>query len=1348
MKNAQEKILDPLSTKEEQLKVSKVISSTPSQMEIWLQCHLGGEKASLAYNESYSLKLFGDVNLELLEEAYQFLITNHEGMRAIFSLDGTQIHILESIKTSISYKDISDLSETEKNTYIEKFRIDTGFYEFDLQKGPLYILELIKLSDSEYRLTFTSHHIMFDGWSIVLFFSHLGLVYGQLVEGKEAFLPELQTLSDYTKKIEKFSEGEEYKSNLKFWLKRLSNPVPNFELPIDFERPPIRKLEADRVDFKASKELIIKVKQYGIKKKVSVYLILFSIYELFLSLWSKSSDIILGMPIAGQPRMGSLNLIGHSVFLLPVKSKVDFQLTFEDYLDERSKSFSEILEHGAISFGELIQNLKIKRDLSRTPLVPLICSNIIGVERRMKFGNLERKLLSNPKAFTNFEIILALFGTIDDLNYEWTYNTSLFSRETILEAAEKYDQLVQLIIETPSLKLSEIRHFLDGDEASPDLQTEQKLAREEPIEEEITIPYIIEKFQETASVLAEKTAVVTNNNSISYKELNIQSNQLAGFLKDKGVKPGDFIGIYLERSNATIISIMAILKAGAACLPIDVEIPRERVIYMLENSGAKFFFTDQPDFENGVLEEKRLVLDQILKSSLNFPPENNPVKTSLESPMYIIYTSGSTGNPKGVILTHKNLNYFSKVSIRDFNFSSDDQVAGVTSVSFDVATFELLIPYMFGSTVYMLDKYERKDPKQILSLLEAKGITKMFATPTHWQMMVNSGWSTPMTSLTAFSGGEPLKKSLVDQLSPLLKGIFNHYGPSETTVLCTVKKIDPSEAGVTIGKELSGTKIYIVDKSGNLITQPNISGELWIGGDGVGKSYLGLNELSQEKFIKNPFEEIPERLYKSGDLGYRLPNGEIQCEGRVDNQVKVRGHRIELGEIEEKILQSDEVANAVVGTDDSKGFLSLIGYVALKKELKDKLDLQEFEAKLRERLSIMLPEYMVPSDFCFVDDFKLTTTDKIDRKQLPKIKRRETGRTVDKDHKEDKTERFTEVERRVFRVWSSVLENSNFDLDTDFFLAGGHSLLGVKLISLLEKEFDLKLTLVTLFKYPTVKSFSLFIENEKKDLSLESLVLIKKGSPNKVVCFVHGVGLNPIEVNTLIENMDDDQTIYGLQSPAISGNAEPFKTIPEMAKHFIGELEKSEIKGPYNLIGNSIGGLIAFEMAKQLIEKNKKIGFLAMIDTIANYNFEKPKKLLPRIKRFINKLGFEFEFLSDDLNFYINYRKNYIKEKWFNYKQKTIINNDLSSRIRRIEIINVDAWKDYDIQPLDIDITLFIAQKRTFYVQDFETLGWSRYVRSIEKLIMPGEHANMLKPPHGSEFTRVLQEKLNLFMEN
>ena len=1355
--------------------ISKVIPSTPAQMEIWLQCYLGGREASMAYNESNSFRLYGHLKAEFIQEAFRIVISRHEGMRAVFTPDGRQIIIYSSINLPIRFKDISDLSEEEKNDYLKAHSSETGFYEFDLINGPLYLLELIKINDLENMVTFTGHHLIFDGWSIGLFAEEISTVYGQLCVGQDVDLPESHKLSDYVLKNLRLSKSSEMDATRDFWVKKLSNPIPHVELPIDFERPKVRILKADRIEYTSSSGVMKKAKRYASSQNVSLNLLLLSVFEILVSKWSDNNDVVIGMPRAGQPLLGSDNMIGHSVHLLPIRAKVDLGLTFEEYLASRRINYHEVLNHGTVSFGELIQGLQIKRDTSRIPLVPVTFNVEIGLEQGISFSSLKFRTISNPKAYSNFEIILNILGSLNKCTFEWTFNESLFSKSSIYQIAHLYDLLIQRVIESPFEPLSFIYELFEEVDISELLEnlninvndrpesTNKKLAyfevnsppslepnrettvKDAELDGNFAVPVAITGLQNSAEAYPEKIAIVTGGDSLSYKELNKQSNQVAALLKEKGVLPGDIVAVYMERSNGTVISIMGILKAGAAYMPIDVEVPSERVAYMVKNSNSKFYITDQPVFENNELVEKRLDYGKVLESCSGYSVANNPTKIGIDNPMYVIYTSGSTGNPKGVCLTRKNIDYFINEVIVDLKFSSDDVIAAVTSVSFDAATLETLIPYAFGATVHMLDKYQRRDPKQVLKLFAEKNITKTIATPTHWQLIANSGWDTKFPSLTVMTIGEPLKKSLVDHIGPRSKEIFNLYGPAETTVYSTFKKVNVSDSQVTIGKSVPGTKVYLVDEKGNKITETGVSGEIWIGGAGVGQGYLGLKELTEEKFISNPFEKNPENLYKTGDLGFWLDNGEIQCEGRIDHQVKIRGNRIELGEIEQRLLSFDEVYNAVVDTDKSTDVVTLVGFISIQKNLRDIIDLKAYSEKLRERLLKSLPDYMVPTEFRFVDDFKLTTSGKIDRKQLPG-KKSVLGNSTEKPAEiSSPSQGMSEIEQVVYSVWKDLLGSNNLTLDDDFFMVGGHSLLGVKLISILEAKFSMSLSLLTLFQSPTIRSLSSLIASQTAPTSSDSLVLIKKGSPDKVLCFVHGVGLNPIEINTLIKNMDKDQTIWGLQSPAISGNALPFETIQEMASHFIKELDSKGITTPYNLIGNSIGGIIVFEMAKQLLEANRKLGFISMIDTIGQFYQDERPTFGNKTLKLIKKLQFEFQFLLDDMPYYLKHRKNNLKEKWRNFKGGNNNVNDISKRIRQIELINEKAWKEYVIEPIDVELTLFLAEKKTFFVEDFETLGWKKFTTKVERFTMPGEHANMLKPPHGSEFTKVLQQKVNQY---
>lgn len=1342
MKPSEQLIASKTSKNLEPIQISKVIPSTASQMEIWLSCQLGGKEANMAYNESISIELHGELEILFLKTAFHTVIQRHEGMRAIFTPDGDQMIIFSSFNLPLRFRDISQLNEEKEHAFLKKHSLDTGFYEFDLVKGPLYVLELIKVREKEHILTFTGHHLIFDGWSSGLLMEEISKVYSQLKKGLSIHLPIVDKLSDFVIQHYRLTHCPEIEVTKAFWKKDLSDPVPLFNLPVDFDRPPVRNLKAKRLEVALPKSLLTKAKKFAVEKKVSINLLLLSVFEVFLSEWTGQKDILVGVPIAGQAVLNKLNLIGHCVNLLPFRSRLDSNLTFEEYLQQRKSQFNDSLDHSLISFGALLQDLQIKRDTSRIPLVPITFNLNLTHSNLIKFEGLNSALISNPKSYSNFEIIVNLFGNEEEIIVEWTYNESLFHESSIWEAAQKYNLLIEKIIDAPQEKLSGVDSFFENTGLETELLLHSR-AKNGTSEEKDNLKHLMEK---QVARFPEKIAITFKSDSLDYAGINSKANQIAHYLINRGVKPGDYVGIYLERSFNLIISILGVIKSGAACLPIDREIPVERAKYMVKDSDATFLITDLflPDWDE--FDPKILFINELNKVVSGYSDENTTIEINQEDPVYTIYTSGSTGNPKGVILTHRNLIYFTNNACQQIGYSAEDSIAGVTSASFDVSILELVIPFSLGATLHLMDRYHRKDPKQILALLKEKKITKMFATPTHWQMMVQSGWNERFSNLTILSAGEELKKSLADSLCKYSKEVWNAYGPTETTIFSTCKKVNPDDPEVTLGKAVIGTEIYLVDENSNLISNSGYAGEIWISGEGVSKSYIGREALTNEKFFKNPFKNDNSRIYKTGDLGSWTTKGDLNYLGRIDHQVKIRGYRIELGEIEQKLISLSKVENAVViNKIDSDGINSLAACILVKKEFELNFLKADFSKEIQTALSQVLPEYMVPSHIYFFDNFPLTTSGKIDRNALTALLNEKDDISSESQFTENTL--LSEEEIKVFSIWKSVLRKDDFGIDDDFFLLGGHSLLGVRVVSKLESEFGVSLSLLTLFQFPTIRGLVDHI-NSLKEEDTDSIVLIKKGSPHKVLCFVHGVGLNPIEINTLTRNMDEDQTIWGLQSPAISGQHEPLESIEEMATFFINELDKQKINLPYNLIGNSLGGLIAFEMAKQLIDKNRPVGFLAMIDTLAIHS----KDPIPSFKQSllvkISKLKFEFNFFWNDPIYYLMYRGRYLKEMW---REKFGINeeeNALAFRINKIEGINEKAWIKHKLSYLDIKITLFLARRRTFFVKDFKTLGWDVFTQEVKTIVMPGEHSNMLKPPYGSEFTKCLQGELNHHSKN
>ncbi|MEB2782616.1 amino acid adenylation domain-containing protein [Algoriphagus sp. C2-6-M1] len=1320
--------------------ISRVIPSTASQIEIWLSCQLGGKEANMAYNESMSIKLHGELEILYLKTAFHTVIQRHEGMRATFTPDGDQMIIFSSFHLPLRFRDITQLNEEKEIAFLKKHSLDTGVYEFDLVKGPLYVLELIKVREEEHILTFTGHHLIFDGWSCGLLLEEISMVYTQLKNGQSIQLPKEDKLSDFIVQHYRLTHCPEIEKTRSYWKNELSDPDPHFDLPIDFERPAVRKLKAKRLEVALPKSLLAKAKKFAVEKKVSSNLLLLSVFEVFLFEWTGQKDIIVGVPMAGQAILNKLNLIAHCVNLLPMRSRIDRNLTFEEYLQMRKSKFNDSLDHSLISFGALLQDLHIKRDTSRFPLIPITFNLSVTNSSSIKFEGLTSSLISNPKSYSNFEIIVDLFGNEEEIIVEWTYNESLFDESSIWEAAQKYNLLIEKIIDAPHEKLSGLDSFFEN----TGLETELLLHHRSSNGISDERGNSKQSIETQAARFPEKIAITFKNESLDYATLNSRANQIAHYLINRGVKSGDYVGIYLERSCNLIVSILGVIKSGAACLPIDREIPIERAKYMVKDSEAKFLITDFFSLEWNDIYYKTLYINELNKVICGYSEENPSVEILPEDPIYTIYTSGSTGNPKGVILSHRNLIYFTNHTCKELGYTSDDSIAGVTSVSFDVSMMEMVIPFLLGATLHLVDRYDRKDPKQILALLKEKKITKMFATPTHWQMIVQSGWNERFSNLTVISGGEELKKSLAYSLNKYSKEVWNVYGPTETTIFATCKKVKPDDQEITLGKAVKGTEIYLVDENSKLISDSGLAGEIWISGEGVAKAYIGLEKLTQEKFSKNPFKNDNSRIYKTGDLGSWTPNGELNYLGRIDHQVKIRGYRVELGEIEQRLISFPEVENAVViNRKEAEGINNLVGCLLVKKEFGRTRLKADFIKQIQSDLSKVLPEYMVPSHFYFFEDFPLTTSGKIDRIALTGL----LDTQDDFSSNSNENSLLTADELKVFTIWKTVLRRDNFGIDDDFFLLGGHSLLGVRVVSKLETEFDVSLSLLTLFQFPTIRGLVVHI-NGLKEEDTDSIVLIKKGSPHKVLCFVHGVGLNPVEINTLTRNMDEDQTIWGLQSPAVSGNHEPLESIEEMATFFINELDKQKINMPYNLIGNSIGGLIAFEMAKQLINKNRQVGFLGMIDTLAVHSQDPVLSFTQSMNIKISKLKFEFNFFWNDPLYYLKYRVRYLQEmgrKKFGINEEE---NALDYRIRKIEGINENAWINHKLTYLDIKITLFLAKRRTFFVKDFKTFGWGEFTEKVNTIEMPGEHANMLKPPYGSEFTKCLQRELNHYSKN
>ncbi|WP_377026010.1 non-ribosomal peptide synthetase [Mucilaginibacter angelicae] len=846
----------------------------------------------------------------------------------------------------------------------------------------------------------------------------------------------------------------------------------------------------------------------------------------------------------------------------------------------------------------------------------------------------------------------------------------------------------------------------------------------------------------TARQYPDKTALKFHERVLTYKALNEAANKLAGYLIDQGLQRGDVAGVALDRSPEMVISLLAIMKTGAAYVPLDPEYPKDRIEFMLEDSSAKILITAEKYHNHFAANSTEVLIEDALEKFPSYPVTEPETGVNGEDLAYILYTSGSTGKPKGVQIRHFNLVNFLLSCQKMPGMTPADKVLAVTTISFDIAGLDLYLPLITGAELLLADSATAKDGRALVDLVKAEDVTIMQATPFTWRMMLVSGWDSKLP-LKVYCGGEAFPKDLVTQLLPKCEEIWNLYGPTETTIYSTIKQII-SDEDITIGKPVANTQIYILDEALNNLTDGSI-GEIYIGGDGVAVGYLNRAELSAERFVKDNFSPVEgARMYRTGDLGKIRQDGEIVCLGRIDHQVKVRGYRIELEEIEQNLLKEDNIKQAVViAREDTPGMPRLVAYVIVN-EQKEGADLKtQFDA-WQKGLLATLPEYMVPDDFVVMDMIPITPNGKIDRKALPKpdysIIYREGEFVAPR----------TDNEKLVAKIWQQNMGIEQISIFDNFFELGGRSLVAVKIMAAIEQETGKRLPLATLFEHATIEKLAARLEGNEA-IGWESLVPIKPEGSKMPLYIVHGAGLNVLLFNALAMNMNAEQPVYGLQARGLNGIDEPLDVMEEIAANYIAEIVAKNPEGPYALAGYSLGGIIAYEMANQLIAAGKEVKMVAMFDTYAersNVNDSKAKKIVDKTTLRAKQFAHSFVLLAEDPKRTIEYKGLMLKRQLIKFYWKIFKPNEKREGFfaydNEIDEASEKALRNYILKPLNITLDLFRAKKRTFYMEDFEFLGWKPFaLKGVNVHEIPGEHNTIFAPPNDKEFAEVLQKCLD-----
>lgn len=1307
--------------------IESVIHTTNSQLEIWTDCLIGGSDANKAYNLSYSIKFKGNLIIAALEYAVNTLVHRHECLRASFSSDGINMNIHKDFKIEMPHENISQLAANEKEKSIETIVDEEVNSLFDLVKGPLFKVKLIKVDDLENIVLLTHHHIIGDGLSINIIVEELSLLYSAFLEKTTPKLPNPERFSEYAKKVNSLTKNNEYKQIEDFWLGIYNESVPTIELPIDYSRPPLRTYNSQRFDFPIDIKLVNSLKQLGKNAGCSLVTALLAAFEVFLSKLTGQNDLVVGLPTSGNRRYDMNHMIGDCANLLPLRSKINTNISYLEYLKQRNPQLLEAYIHHQVSFGHLLQKLAIARDPSRVPMVPVTLTVDLNrdMESEFSFMGLTHEFKINPRKFASFEVQLHVCMSKNSPTFQCSYNTTLFKEETINKMMISFEETINKLIANPNSPLTDI---IKGD----------YLAEYFALNNTET-PYPNVSLSELLSKQAEKTpnniAIEYNDTKITYQELHVKVNQFAHYLEAQGVQSGDYIAVSYPRSPELVYAILAIIQCGAAYLPLDHEYPTKRIEYMLEDSEAKFLVTSKnlalslPKCSNTIL------IDDAMASLNQYPETKLETFVDPENTIYLLYTSGSTGKPKGAKITNKNIvNLFCSLEIEP-GIKETDRVPFISTISFDIASFELFFPLFKGATLVIPDHETPSDGRLFNEMLDKEKISLIVATPTTYQMLLDSGWSKKLP-IKIWCCGEPLPAKLAKELIQRSEELWTLYGPTEVTIFSSCKHIKSEETIISVGGPIANMQYYIVDEHLNLLP-PNAIGEIAIGGDGVGKGYLGKPELTAAKYIPNVFSNKKDAImYLSGDIGKLLPSNEVMCLGRVDHQVKVRGHRIEIGEIEHALTSIKGIKSAIVLAKTD----ILVAFIVVDYEITSELE----EIRLwRNELASQLPNFMVPHIFHVLEKMPRTLNDKIDRVALLEYK-------STSDNIEEYTAPRSNEEKLVAAIWQEILKIERIDIFSNFFEMGGHSIMAVNVMIKIEKETGIRIPLSALFQHSTVEKFAklLNIENE---ISTDHLVPIKPNGSKTPLFMIHGAGLNILNFANVIHHFDDDQPIYGFQGIGPNGYENWFESIEAMAACYIDSMLKVNPKGPYAIAGFSFGGVVAFEMARQLKEQGKTVSIIALLDTYVDssyyYASHRQKKVLRYYDRTYKRLNYLMEMLTSwkSLKFRVGSKKDYILKKYFG------LNNTMTEQ----EAIALDQFKEaagmvgkivdrYHLKPQDLEVDLFRAKDDENFKLDPTHLGWKKIaLKGVKIHTITGNHLGIVAPPNDKVLAKMIQNILD-----
>jgi len=1078
-----------------------------AQQRLWFLDQLTPGSAN--YNTPSAFRLKGELKLDVLRRSIEEVVRRHEVLRTTFEeRDGDPVQIIhDSVPLDIPLTDLSALSEKEKEPRAREIARQDALKPFDLSKGPLFRIQLLKFAENDHLVLINMHHIITDGWSMGVLIHEIAALYNAFVQNKPSPLPELPVqYADYAVWQRNWLQGEVLQKQLDFWKNYIGENPPVLELPTDRPRPAMQTFNGKSLRFDLPSDLSRQILAFSQKQGATLFMTLLAAFQSLLHRYSRQERILVGSPIANRTRSETERLIGFFVNTLVFKADFSAAEDFKSLLKQVRENTLQAYAHQDLPFEQLVEALQPERDMSHSPLfqVAFILQNAPFERLQLKHLTVEPFQPENPTA--KYDLTLYTSESDEGIVTFWEFNTDLFDEATVQRMAEHFRNFLTAVVREPGQKIDAI-DFLTAREKQLLFDEWNATRRDYP--DNTTVHALFENLAQTQPDLP---AAQYHQQILTYAQLNARANQLAHYLLQKGVRSDEIVGISLPRGLDVPAAILGILKAGGAFLNIDPAYPQERIRYMIEDSGLRFVITHEALAQTLPLGQAQAICLDREEGAIAAMSVSDPRReVTADNLAYVIYTSGSTGKPKGTLLPHRGLCNLANAQKRAFHITRHSRILQFASLSFDASVWETVMALLNGAALVLADQETLLTGQGLLSVLKDQQITTVTLPPSVLAVMPQEAIPSLQTIVTA---GEKCTRDLVQRWGEG-RQFVNAYGPTETTVCASMYETRPhEEIEPPIGKPIDNFRLYVVDE--NLQAVPiGVPGELCIAGVGLARGYLNRPDLTAERFVPDPFaNEAGARMYRSGDLVRWLPDGNLEFLGRIDHQVKVRGFRIELGEIEAVLTTHEKIRDAaVLVREDHPGEQRLVGYYVTE-------DGQALVAnELKAFLKNQLPEYMVPTVFVHLQAMPLTPNGKVDRKALP---------APEFSRSELQTEYVAprnENEEKLAAIVAQLLNLEKVGVFDNFFDLGGHSLLATKFMSRIREQFNVELPLRTLFEKPTIAELAIAIDESHSELAGETIERVQREAVQLDDMLAELENLSDEEVRRLLDEEENDDKI-------------------------------------------------------------------------------------------------------------------------------------------------------------------------------------------------------------------------------